>query len=94
MISQQMYKQGNITIPLFQRGFVWTQKQASALIESFLMGLPVPSIFFYIERWKLDSLEALLSNVRQADRLHGAERSEQHGKAFDVGKIHRRLEYR
>lgn len=45
----QMYKQGNITIPLFQRGFVWTQKQASALIESFLMGLPVPSIFFYID---------------------------------------------
>lgn len=45
----QMYKQENITIPLFQRGFVWSQKQASALIESFLMGLPVPSIFFYID---------------------------------------------
>lgn len=30
----------------------------------------------------------------QADRLHGAERSERHGKAFDVGKIHRRFENR
>ena len=30
----------------------------------------------------------------QADRLHGAERSEQHGKAFDVGKIHGYFEYR
>ena len=30
----------------------------------------------------------------QADRLHGAERPEQHGKAFDVGKIHRRFENR
>ncbi len=49
LVLWQMYKQGNITIPLFQRGFVWTQKQASALIESFLMGLPVPSIFFYID---------------------------------------------
>lgn len=45
----QMYQNGSITIPLFQRGFVWSQKQASALIESFLMGLPVPSIFFYID---------------------------------------------
>jgi hypothetical protein len=45
----QMYRNGDITIPLFQRGFVWSQKQASALIESFLMGLPVPPVFFYID---------------------------------------------
>ena len=45
----EMFRNGDITIPLFQRGFVWSQKQASALIESFLMGLPVPSIFFYID---------------------------------------------
>ena len=29
----------------------------------------------------------------QTDRLYGAESTEQHGEAFDVGKIHRRLEY-
>ena len=45
----QMFKNGNITIPSFQRGYVWSQKQASALIESFLMGLPVPPVFFYID---------------------------------------------
>lgn len=45
----QMFKNNNITIPSFQRGFVWTQRQASALIESFLMGLPVPPVFFYID---------------------------------------------
>jgi hypothetical protein len=39
-----------IVIPLFQRGFVWTQVQASKLIESFLVGLPVPGIFLYTER--------------------------------------------
>jgi uncharacterized protein with ParB-like and HNH nuclease domain len=39
-----------ILIPEFQRGFVWKQVQASKLIESFLVGLPVPSIFLYTER--------------------------------------------
>jgi len=45
----QMFKNGGITIPSFQRGYVWSQRQASALIESFLMGLPVPPVFFYID---------------------------------------------
>jgi len=45
----EMWKNGDITIPDFQRGFVWTIKQASLLIESFLIGLPVPPIFFYID---------------------------------------------
>ena len=37
----------DVEIPLFQRKYVWTIKQASALIESFLSGLPVPPVFFY-----------------------------------------------
>lgn len=36
---------GSIYIPKFQRGFVWSYRQASRLIESFLLGLPVPGIF-------------------------------------------------
>jgi len=43
------YKSEEILIPSFQRRFVWTLSQASALIESFLLGLPVPSVFFYKE---------------------------------------------
>ena len=39
-------KNNNIRIPKFQRGFVWTDKQASRFIESLLLGLPVPGIFF------------------------------------------------
>ncbi len=39
-----------ILIPDFQRGFVWKQVQASKLIESFLVGLPVPAVFLYSER--------------------------------------------
>ena len=36
---------GDVVVPSFQRGYVWNKKQASLLIESFLMGLPVPGIF-------------------------------------------------
>jgi len=46
----EKWKEGDIIIPSFQRGFVWKLSQASKLIESFLLGLPVPSIFLYKER--------------------------------------------
>ncbi len=39
-----------INIPPLQRRFIWSQARASKLIESFLMGLPVPPVFFYQER--------------------------------------------
>ena len=42
------WKRGEIVIPTFQRGFVWKASQASRLIESFLMGLPVPGIFVFV----------------------------------------------
>lgn len=38
-----------IYVPPFQRRFVWTINQASSLIESFLLGLPVPPLFLYRE---------------------------------------------
>lgn len=44
-----MYDNKEIDIPTFQREFVWTKKQASSLIESILLGLPVPNIFLYKE---------------------------------------------
>ena len=33
-------------VPEFQRKYVWTLKQASRFIESLLLGLPVPGVFF------------------------------------------------
>lgn len=38
---------GVVKIPGFQRHYVWDQKQASKLIESLLLGLPIPQIFLY-----------------------------------------------
>jgi len=43
-----MYEKGDIVIPDYQRGFVWSIRQASLLVDSFLRGLPVPAVFFYI----------------------------------------------
>ena len=39
---------GDIIVPFYQRKFVWKIEQASRLIESFLMGLPVPQVFLYV----------------------------------------------
>lgn len=36
----------DIIIPTFQRDYVWRQPEASKFIESLLLGLPVPGLFF------------------------------------------------
>lgn len=41
----RLYKNDKIIIPDMQRGYVWDQIQASKLIESIFMGLPLPSLF-------------------------------------------------
>ena len=46
----QMWEDEDILIPDYQREFVWSIKQASLLIDSFLCGLPVPPVFFYIDK--------------------------------------------
>jgi hypothetical protein len=55
-VLRSKWNSGEIVIPPFQRGFVWSQVQASKLIESFLVGLPVPAIFLYTERGSENSL--------------------------------------
>ena len=42
-----LIKKGKIVIPHFQRNFVWKKRQASRLIESLILGLPVPQIYLY-----------------------------------------------
>ena len=41
-----LYKDGELDIhPEFQRFFIWTPSQRTKLIESILLGIPIPSIF-------------------------------------------------
>ncbi|HAM1321511.1 TPA: DUF262 domain-containing protein [Listeria monocytogenes] len=62
----RLYNSGKIKIPNMQRGFVWDDSQASRLIESILMGLPLPSLFLIkdIEEGKylvVDGLQRITS---------------------------------
>lgn len=41
---------GAILIPGFQRNYVWDIRRASKLIESIILGLPIPQIFLYEDK--------------------------------------------
>ena len=47
-VLYQKWKNGEIMMPKFQRAFVWSREQASLLIDSFMMGLPIPPIFLHV----------------------------------------------
>lgn len=75
-----------LVIPPFQRSYVWDQVQASKLIESFLLGLPVPGVFLYKERETnklqvIDGQQRILSAVRYF-------RNEFEDKAFRLKNVH------
>lgn len=50
MTINSFLEAGAITIPGFQRNYVWDIKRASKLIESLILGLPIPQIFLYEEK--------------------------------------------
>lgn len=53
---------GDIIVPTFQRGYVWSLREASRFIESLLLGLPVPNIFLSVEQ---DTQKRLVVDGRQ-----------------------------
>ena len=68
------WKKNKLTIPGYQRKFIWTQRQASRLIESFLLGLPVPALFLYAdpdtgEQQVIDGQQRLMSVVQFFDGM-------------------------
>lgn len=78
----EMWNNGDIVIPDFQREFVWTIRQSSLLIDSFLCGLPVPPVFFYIDEENknlvIDGQQRILSVVFFMEGYFGREST--HGK--------------
>lgn len=55
-ILSKKYDSKEIVVPEFQRRYVWLLKKSSRLIESFLLGLPVPQVFLYREEESQDLL--------------------------------------
>lgn len=44
---KQMFENGDLYVPLeYQRNFIWSEKDKCFFIESVLMGLPIPFMFF------------------------------------------------
>lgn len=73
----EMWHNGDLVVPDFQRNFVWTINQSSLLIESFLMGLPVPQMFLYVDddnrSLVIDGLQRMMSIVYFMDGYFGDE---------------------
>lgn len=73
----EQWKNGEILIPDYQREYVWSQKQASLLIESFLVGLPIPPVFLYIDESNkyvvIDGQQRITSVVYFFDGYFGSE---------------------
>lgn len=63
------WRAGQLQIPEFQRNFVWDRVKASKLIESFLLGLPVPGVFLYKQR-KTNRLMVIDGQQRILTAIH------------------------
>lgn len=65
MTINSLIESGIISMPAFQRNYVWDRKRASRFIESLILGLPIPQIFLYqVERNKysiIDGQQRLLT---------------------------------
>lgn len=66
------WKSGQLVVPEFQREYVWDVKKASKLIESFLLGLPVPGVFLYKTKVGnklqiIDGQQRILSSIKYLD---------------------------
>jgi uncharacterized protein with ParB-like and HNH nuclease domain len=80
-VLDNMWNEDDIVIPDYQRNYVWTIKQASLLIESFLLGLPVPQVFFYVNddnkyevidgQQRITSVVYFLSGLFGDENIHG-----------------------
>ena len=93
----QMWKDRDIIIPDYQREFVWTIKQASLLIDSFLCGLPVPPVFFYIDEVSknlvVDGQQRILSVAFFLEGYFGKESTQGKRQVFRLSGLDERSRY-
>lgn len=92
-----MWNNGDITIPDFQREFVWSIKQSSLLIESFLLGLPVPPVFFYLDEKNnnlvIDGQQRILSTVFFFNGFFGGENTKGRKQVFRLTGLNSKSPY-
>lgn len=86
-----------ILIPPFQRGYVWRQPEASSFIESLLLGLPVPGVFFATDpdtnkHLVIDGQQRLKTLQFFYGGFFNPKESEKKHRVFTLQKVQRRLE--
>ena len=96
LLSQQIDR-NDIVIPFYQRRYVWKIEQASRLVESFLMGLPVPQVFLYVndedQLEVIDGQQRLLSMKYFMDGYFGEEDDKGRRQIFKLKGLAERSEY-
>lgn len=92
----QMWKDGDIEIPDYQREFVWSINQASLLVDSFLRSLPVPPVFLYIDDQNknlvIDGQQRILSIVFYMEGYFGHENG-QNRRVFRLSGLDKKSSY-
>lgn len=93
----EMWKDGDIVVPDYQRKFVWTRNQSSLLIDSFLRGLPVPPVFFYVnedgKNIVIDGQQRILSVVYFLKGDFGKEDSKGRKQTFRLSGLNKKSPY-
>ncbi len=96
-VIAQMWDDKDIIIPNYQREFVWSIKQSSLLIDSFLCGLPVPPVFFYIDENNknlvIDGQQRILSVVFFFEGYFGKESTQGKRKVFRLSGLNKNSPY-
>jgi len=96
LLTEQI-RRGDIIIPFYQRRYVWKIEQASRLIESFLMGLPVPQVFLYVNSEDqlevIDGQQRLMSVKYFMDGLFGEEDDKGRRQVFKLKGLSERSDY-
>lgn len=96
LLAQQIDRD-DIVIPFYQRRYVWKIEQASRLVESFLMGLPVPQIFLYVndddQLEVIDGQQRLLSMKYFMDGFFGEEDDKGRRQVFKLKGLAERSEF-
>ncbi|UIJ72995.1 DUF262 domain-containing protein [Aurantimonas sp. HBX-1] len=93
-VLKDMWDKENIIIPQFQRNYVWTIKQASSLVESFLLGLPVPQAFFFVDEDQnnlvIDGQQRITSLIYYLDGYFGDENFQGRRQVFRLTGLNER----
>lgn len=88
---------GDVIVPFYQRKYVWKIEQASRLIESFLMGLPVPQVFLYEndenQQEIIDGQQRILSVKYFFEGYFGDADSQNRRQVFKLKGLSERSEY-